>query len=156
VKPRAWMIQYGVAIIMASLIGVVFGNIPLFKQTSVGTTHLRAADIIQFIGYGGALVLLWLLARQVASVVTVDLKWSHALRHLLVPTMTLVVLCGAYGVLLLVCGPFLSKAGRTIYNWLFVTGISGVAVWMVITWFTKSARLIADFDIPRRSKRQAA
>ena len=56
-KSRDWMFQYGVAILLALLLGVILGHIPLFQETTLGSTKLRAADLVQFLGYGGALVM---------------------------------------------------------------------------------------------------
>src|SRR5438094_9579784 len=154
-KARDWMFQYGVAILLALLLGVILGHIPLFQETTLGSTKLRAADVVQFLGYGGALVMLWLFARQIASHVPEDWKWLVPFRHLILPLTTLVVVTAAYGILLLICGPFLQKTGKMIYNWIFVIGIASSSIWLVVMWFLKSALLVAALDLPRREKSQS-
>jgi len=154
-KSRDWMFQYGVAILLALLLGVILGHIPLFQETTLGSTKLRAADLVQFLGYGGALVMLWLFSRQVASHVPEDWKGLVPFRHLLLPLATLIVVTAAYGVLLLICGPFLQKTGKMVYNWIFVIGIASTSVWLVVMWFLKSATLVAALDMRPRDKSQA-
>ena len=154
-KARDCMFQYGVAILLALLLGVILGHIPLFQETTLGSTKLRAADVVQFLGYGGALVMVWLFGRQVASHVPEDWKWLVPFRHLILPLATLIVVTAAYGILLLICGPFLQKTGKMIYNWIFVIGIASASVWLVVTWFLKSATLVAALDLQPRNKSQA-
>ena len=84
-----------------------------------------------------------LFGRQVASHVPEDWKWLVPFRHLILPLTTLIVVTAAYGVLLLICGPFLQKTGKLIYNWIFVIGIASASIWLVVMWFLKSATLVA-------------
>src|SRR5437899_11839293 len=116
-KARDWMFQYGVAILLALLLGVILGHIPLFKETTLGSTKLRAADVVQFLGYGGSLVMLWLFSRQVASHVPEDWKGLVPFRHLILPLATLIVVTAAYGGLLLICGPFLRETVKLTCDW---------------------------------------
>lgn len=155
-KARAWIIQYGVAIGLAIGLGLLLGSIPLFRETALGSTKLKASDLAQFLGYGGALLMFWLCGRHAAEQIPTDWKWVNSLRHLFLPLTTLLVVTAAYGVMLLLCGPFFDKTGRAIYNWLFVIGISSSALWVVLTWFLKSASLVASVEMPRKVKRQAA
>lgn len=154
-KARDWVLQYGVAILLALLFGVILGHIPLFTETILGSTKLRAADVMQFLGYGGALLMLWLFGRQVALHVPEDWKWLEPFRHLILPLTMLIVVTAAYGILLLICGPFLQKTGKMIYNWIFVIGIASASIWLVVMWFLKSAPLVAALDMHRREKSQA-
>lgn len=153
-KAHTWMMQYGVAVLLALMLGFVLGHIPLFKETTIG--KLRAADLVQFLGYGGALVMVWMSGRHVASDVPDEWKRLLPFRDLLIPVITLCVLSLAYGVLLLVCDPLLSKSGRQIYNWMFVAGLIGTSLWVIVTWLLKSAPLVASHDFPRKGKRQPA
>ena len=154
-KARDWMFQYGVAILLALLLGVILGHIPLFTETPLGSTKLRAADVVQFLGYGGALLMLWLFGRQVAMHVPEGWKWLVPFRHLILPLTMLIVVTAAYGILQLIFGPFLQKTGKMIYNWIFVIGIASASIWLVVMWFLKSAPLVAALDMHRREKSQA-
>ena len=151
-KARRWMMEYGVAMILAVLCAVILGHLPLFREASVG--KLRASDLVQFIGYGGAMVLAWSGARQLAAEPPDDWKWLMPYRALILPVTTLVMVGLAYGVLLYACEPFLSKSGKEIYNWMFVIGIIAACAWLIMTWVQKCAPLVAAMD--SRKLRKAA
>jgi hypothetical protein len=51
-KAKQWMMEYGVAMMLAILLAVVLGHLPLFRDTAVGKLH--ASDVVQFMGYGTA------------------------------------------------------------------------------------------------------
>ena len=51
-ESRKWMMQYGVAMMMAFLLAMILGQVSLFRETSIG--KLRASDLVQFVGYGGS------------------------------------------------------------------------------------------------------
>ena len=139
-KQWGWVIQYGVAMLLAVLLGAILGSFPLFHQTALGETKLKASHLVEFIGYGGALLMFWLLARRLAAHIPQGTPVS-ILRHVIVPLATLIVTSAGYQVLLLIGAPFLGKTGKTIYNWLFVIGIGGSALWLVAAWFRHSESL---------------
>ena len=62
---RKWMMEYGVAMVLTFVFAAVLGHIPLFRATTIGKLH--ASDLVQFIGYGAALVIAWFGARQLAA-----------------------------------------------------------------------------------------
>jgi len=144
--------EYGVAIILTALFAVVLGRIPLFRETAVGSLH--ASDLVQFIGYGGAMVIAWFGARQLSVEPPVDWKWLMPYRALILPMVTLAMVAIAYGVLLYVCEPFMSKSGKTVYNWLFIAGIVAASVWLIMTWVMKCAPQVAAME--SRKLRRAA
>jgi len=151
-KARTWMMEYGVAIILTALFAVVLGRIPLFRETAVGNLH--ASDLVQFIGYGGAMVIAWFGARQLSAEPPVDWKWLMPYRALILPIVTLAMVAIAYGVLLYVCEPFMSKSGKTAYNWVFIAGIVAASVWLIMTWVMKCAPQVAAME--SRKLRRAA
>ncbi len=155
-KTKGWIVQYGVAIILALLLGVILGHLPLFTGTTLGVAKLKASDVAQFLGYGGALLMFWLFGRHATLHFPEEWKRFSPFREMILPATTLIVVTAGYGVLLLVCGPFLGKTGKTIYNWLFVAGIVAAAVWLVATWFLKSAPLLGSLEIQKKGKRQPA
>jgi hypothetical protein len=152
-RARKWMMEYGVAMALAVLFAAVLGHLPLFRNATVGKLH--ASDLVQFIGYGGALVTAWFGARQLAEEPPEDWKWLMPYRALILPVTTLAAMGIFYGVLLYVCGPFLGKSGKGIYNWAFVIGIVAASVWLIITWMQKCAPQLAGEE-PRRIRKQAA
>jgi hypothetical protein len=151
-KARTWMMEYGVAIILTVLFAVVLGQIPLFRETAVGKLH--ASDLVQFIGYGGAMVVAWLGARQLSAEPPDDWKWLMPYRALILPVATLTMVAISYGVLLYVCEPFMGKSGKTIYNWFFIAGIVAASVWLILTWVMKCAPQVAAME-SRRLRRAA-
>ena len=151
-KARKWMMEYGVAIVFAALCAVVLGHVSLFREATVGKLH--ASDLVQFIGYGGAMVLAWFGARQLAADPPDDWKWLMPYRALILPAATLASVGLAYRVLLFVCEPFLGKAGRDIYNWGFVIGIIAACAWLTITWVQKCVPLVSGVE-SRRFKKAA-
>jgi hypothetical protein len=151
-KARKWMMEYGVAMILTFLFAVILGHIPLFRETAVGKLH--ASDLVQFIGYGGAMIIAWFGARQLAAEPPDDWKWLMPYRALILPVATLTMVAISYGVLLYVCEPFMSKSGKTVYNWFFIAGIVAASVWLIMTWVMKCASQVAAME-SRRLRRAA-
>lgn len=155
-KMWSWLVQYGSGIILALLLGAILGGIPLFKETSLGDTKLTASRIVQFMGYGSALLLLWLLGQRVAMELPEEGKGTSFLRQVIIPLVTLVVVSAGYKVLWLLVGPFLGQTGKTIYNWTFVVGIVGAAMWLAVAWFRHSPLLFESLqELERAGKRGA-
>jgi len=150
---RKWMMEYGVAMVLAFVFAVDLGHISLFRDTTIGKLH--ASDLVQFIGYGGALVIAWFGARQLAAEPPDDWKWLTPYRALILPVTTLTIVAIAYGVLLYVCDPFLSKLGKGVYNWMFIIGIVATSAWLIVTWVRKCAPQVAAME-SRRLRKQAA
>ena len=135
---------------MAVVCAVVLGHLSLFRQAAVGKLH--ASDLVQFIGYGGAIVLAWFGARRLAEEPSEDWKWLVPYRGLILPVTTLVLVGSAYEVLLYACEPFLAKSGREVYNWVFVVGLIGCCVWLIVTGLQKCAPQVASMDARRLRK----
>lgn len=140
-KARTWMMQYGVAMMLACAFALILGQVPLFRETAVG--KLAASDLVQFLGYGCTIALAWLGARQLAADPPEEWKWLSPYRALILPVTTLVTVILAYGVLLLVGGPFLNKFAKGIYNWVFIVGIVAAIAWLILTWVRTCAPLVA-------------
>jgi len=149
---RKWMMEYGVAMALTVVFAVILGQIPLFRGTTVWKLH--ASDLVQCIGYGGALVIAWLGARQLAANPPEDWEWLMPYRALVLPVTTLGIVTMSYGVLLFVLDPLLSKLGKGIYNWIFIAGIVASIVWLILSWVQKSASLVAATE--SRKLRKAA
>jgi hypothetical protein len=151
-KARRWIMEYGVAMMLAVFFAVVLGHLPLFRETAVGKLH--ASDLVQFLGYGGAIVLAWFGARQLANDPPEEWKWLASYRPLILPVTTLVIVGLAYPVLLYACQPFLGKSGSETYNWVFVVGLIVCCGWLIMTWLQKCAPYIASTE-SRRLRRAA-
>jgi ABC-type dipeptide/oligopeptide/nickel transport system permease component len=96
-KAKQWMMEYGVAMMLAILLAVVLGHLPLFRDTAVGKLH--ASDVVQFIGYGTGIILAWFGARQLAADPPEEWQWLVAYRSLILPVTTLILVGLAYHVL---------------------------------------------------------
>src|SRR5690348_919746 len=106
-KARKWIMEYGVAMLFAVLCAVVLGHLPLFRGATIGKLH--ASDLVQFIGYGSAIVFAWMGARHLAMDPPDDCKWLVPYRALILPLTTLFTVGLAYEVLLYAFEPFLGK-----------------------------------------------
>jgi len=135
-----WTVRYAVVIVLALILAAVLGEMELFKTTRFGKTF-NAGRVAQFLGYGGALLVFWLLARRAAGMISAqDERWK-LVRSILVPLATLIVVACAHSVVLLILGPLMSKAWMPAYNWTFIAAIILSAVWLVAALFTGSASL---------------
>jgi hypothetical protein len=136
-----WVVRYVVVIILALILAAALGEMVLFKTTKFGRTGLNAARLVQFIGYSGALFVFWLLARRGAALLPAsDERW-RALKSMVLPLATLIVVACGQAVLLLILGPLMNKAWQQMYNWIFVAAIIFSAAWLVASLFTGSSSL---------------
>jgi hypothetical protein len=149
---RKLLTKYGVAMWLAFLFALILGQLPLFRTTMIGKLH--ASDLVQFAGYGGALVMAWLGARRLAATPPEGWTWLNPFRGVVLPLATLLTASVAYGVALNVADPFLGKTGRTVYNWVFITAIVASCVWCILGWVRHCAPLVAEME-PRRLRRAA-
>jgi hypothetical protein len=151
----SWVVRYLVVIAAALILAAAFGEMALFKTTKFGKTGLNAARLVQFLGYGGALVVLWLLARRAAELLPGhDPRWN-VLKSTLVPLTTLIVVSVGQAVMLLLLAPLMNKIWHQVYNWVSVTAIILSAAWLLGAVLTGSASLASLFGgrMGRRSPR---
>lgn len=140
-KARKWMLEYGVAMMLSFVFAAILGHVPLFRETAVGKLH--ASDVVQFIGYSATMVIAWFGARQLSVDPPEDWTWLVPYRALSPPATALVLVAVSYGTGLLLCGPYLSKAAKGIYSWVFIVGIVASVAWLIKTWVQKCAPLVA-------------
>jgi hypothetical protein len=136
-----WLVRYAVVIVLALVFAAALGEMDLFKTTRFGKTGLNASRVVQFLGYGGALLVFWLAAQRAAALISAQDERFKLLKSILVPLATLIVVACAHSVILLVLGPVMSKAWLPAYNWTFIAGIILSAVWLVAALFTGSSSL---------------
>ena len=151
----SWIVRYAVVIAAALALGAAFGEMALFKSARLGKSGVNAAHLVQFLGYGGALAVLWLAARRAAALLPDQgASWS-VLKSTLVPLTTLIVVSAGQAVLLLLAGPFMNKAWHQAYNWVSVTAIILSAAWLLAAVLTGSSSLAPLFGgrIARRNPR---
>src|SRR5437016_785286 len=140
-----WLLHYAVAILLALILGTILGSLSLFTETFLPGTRLRASDIVQFMGYAGALVLLWSVGQR-AVVELRKLNNFLFLCPVIMPAMTLIVLLIGYKVVLLVAAPFLDRNGQSFYNWTMMAGIVSVSFWLILAWLRQSAPLLETME----------
>ena len=151
----SWMIRYAIVIAAALILAAAFGEMQLFKATRLGKTGLNAARLVQFLGYGGSLLVLWLLASRAAALMPGnDPRWN-VLKNTLVPLTTLIVVSAGQAVVLLLLGPLMSKTWHEIYSWVSITAIIVSAAWLLASVLTGSSSLAPLFGgrIARRQPR---
>jgi hypothetical protein len=96
---------------------------------------------VQFLGYGAALVALWLLGQRATVVLQKQGGRLGVLQHLILPLVSLVVVSLAYSVVLLLLKPFLGATVLSIMNWTFIVAILACAGWLVMAVLNQSAPL---------------
>jgi hypothetical protein len=151
----SWTIRYAIVIAAALILAAAFGEMALFKTTRFGKTGLSAARLVQFLGYGGALLVLWLLAQRAAQLLpSSDPRWN-VLKSTLVPLTTLIVVSAGQAVLLLLLGPVMNKTWHQIYSWVSVSAIILSAAWLLASVLTGSSSLAPLFGarVARRQPR---
>jgi hypothetical protein len=152
-----WVIRYVLVIIMAVVLAAALGATELFRTTRLGRTGLNASRVVEFLGYGGALLVFWLLAQRAARLLPAkNSQWDLA-KNALVPLATLIVIACGQAALLLIVGPFMNATWRQAYNWAVIAAIILAAGWLVMTLFTGSsslAPLLGNHGDEPHSKRQ--
>ena len=144
-----WISRYVLVIVIALVLGGVLGELALFKQATLGTPKLTASALVQFMGYGGALLLLWLFGQRAAIQFREGGGKAGFVSFIVVPLVTLIVVAGAYTVLLTILRPFLDAGPRNIYNWVFVLGLTVSALWLAVALFHHSEPLVDLFRSER-------
>ncbi len=152
-KPWMWLVQYGSTVLLLLMLGSTASTIPLFKHTAFAETKLTASNLVAFIGYGGALLMVWLMGRKAVGHLIRDGKGLAFLRPLGAPFNTLLGVSASYELLFTLVGPSLGKADRLTYNWIFVILILAATLWLIRTWFLKSAPLLESLDTTDQANR---
>lgn len=141
-KNTAWWIRYLLVIVVTLVLGAALGELGFFQKTNLGVLKLNAASLVRFLGYGTALVLLWLLAQRAAQELKNQSGWQAQASHFVVPLATVIIVPAAQPVLLLVLGGLLGPDLRKIYDWLFILGTLGAAVWLVLSLYQRLEPLL--------------
>jgi hypothetical protein len=135
-----WLIRYGVVLVLAVILGATLGEMGLFKTTKLAK-GLNAGHVVQFLGYGGALFVFWLLACRIESLLDgKDPRWNP-IKSILVPLATLIVVACGQAVLLLVLGPLMNKSWQHSYNLIAIIVIILSVVWLLAALLTGSSSL---------------
>ena len=141
-KKWGWLWQYGGTILLALGLGALLSQVPLFHETTLGSPKLRASQGVQFVSFAGALMVFCQLGQRTANDLSRLCPRMTFLCPVIIPLTTLIVLIASHAVGGLVLNPFLGKFGKVLYNWIFVIGVVGAALWLVIAWYSKAAPLL--------------
>lgn len=134
--------HYGVGTLLAVTLALVLGGIPLFQNAALGSSQLTAAHVVQFVCYAGALVMFWMMSHRVTLQMPKNGRWVACLRPVIRPLATLVVVISAYLVIPLIAGPMLDGQARAAYNWVFIVGMVGAAMWLMMAWVLQSGAIL--------------
>ncbi len=137
-----WTVRYALVLVVAIALGAAIAELPVFKQTFLGTPKLSAAALAKFLGYGGALTVFWILGWRAGQ----QLRSSEGDRaqagFLLLPLTTLIVLSIGYDVVLTILRAFLSPSAKDVYNWIFVAAITACAIWLVVALYQHAEGIV--------------
>lgn len=147
----AWWIRYVLVIVATLVLGAALGELAFFQKTSIAALKLTAANLVRFMGYGSALMLLWLLAQRAAQELQQRGHWQQQASHFVLPLATVVIVPGAHPVLLLVLGGLLGLELRKIYDWLFILGTLAAAIWLVLSLYQHLEAMLESLRAPRPS-----
>ena len=134
----AWMGRYLAVIAVSLILAGALGHMELFEKTRLGS-KLSAAHIVEFLGFGAALVLAWLLAQRATIVVRAQGGKARAFVHLILPVASLIVAGLAYSVVLLLIKPFLGTTLMAVIDWTFIVLLLACAAWLVMAVLDKAA-----------------
>lgn len=139
-----WVGRYVAVILLSLILATAIGSMELFVKTTIGG-KLSASRIVQFLGFGAALVAFWVLGQR--ATITLQQrrgKWSF-MQHLILPVVSLIVVSLAYSVLLLLLKSVMGATLHNVYNWVFIVAILACAGWLVMAVLNQSASLTALF-----------
>ncbi len=144
----AWWIRYLLVIVVTLVLGAALGELAFFQKTSIALFKLTAANLVRFLGYGSALVLLWLLSRRAALELARHGGWQLQASHFVLPLAPVIIVPAAHPVLLLLFGGLLGAELRKIYDWLFILGTLAAAVWLVLSLYQHLEPLLESLRKP--------
>jgi hypothetical protein len=128
-----WLPKYAAVIVVAVFLAAALGSTELFKGALLVDSKVSASHLVRVLGYGAALVFLWLAVQRVRAILREDGAERSLLARMLLPLAALVMLGSAHGTLLLVLDHLLDGAVFQTYNWLFIAGITGCTIWLIFT-----------------------
>lgn len=141
--PPSWWIRYPLVIVITLVLGAALGELGFFQKTSIGALKLSAANLVRFLAYGSALVLLWLLAQRSSRELQAHGGWQAQACHFVLPLAAVIIVPIAHPVLLLVLGGLLGPELRELYDWLFILSTLAAAVWLVLALYQRLEPLLA-------------
>jgi len=151
-----WIGKYVVVIVAALVLGSVLAGLEPFKSATIGSAHVGAGSLVQFIAHSGALALLWALGLRHARQLRRAGGPSAHLADTVLALVTLVVAASAYGVLLRFITPMLAPEVKPFLDWTFIICILAAALWLLWVLFTDSEALIGAIGSIAAGKKKPA
>jgi zinc-ribbon domain len=121
-----WTARNGVAVLAALVLAGILSQARVFQEAALGSNGLNAAAAVRFLGYGTALILIWVTAWHATAQIAPRDSVSRLLHEGLPPFATLLILPGVYALI----RPFLSERAVTGVSWMFVLLLLATAVWL--------------------------
>ncbi|HJU06627.1 MAG TPA: serine/threonine-protein kinase [Nitrospiraceae bacterium] len=144
--------HYAMAILFTLLIGSTASYLPALKNISIGVHGLRASHMASFIGYGGSLMLLWLLSHRASQPMPDDGGALAFLRAILKPSATVIIVLAGYKLLVHIDASATGTHGRPFYNSAYAVGLVSCTAWLTVAWLRHAGDLmkyVAGLQWPR-------
>ncbi len=138
-----WLPRYAVVIVVALILAAALGSTDLFTKTRLIGKTLSASHLVRFLGFGGALAVLWLAAYRATAVLHEQGERWRIVQSLVLPMATQIVVAIAHPVMLLIVQPLMDKSLRQIFDWVFIASIVGSAGWLLMCMFNGSGSAMA-------------
>jgi hypothetical protein len=147
-----WTVRNGVAVLAALVLAGTLGQAQVFQEAVLGSNGFNAAAAVRLLGYGTALVLIWVTAWQAAAQIPPRDPVSRLLHEGLPPFATLLILPGVYGLI----RPFLGERAVTWVSWIFVLLLLATAVWLGRALYDNAEALMVGVAAIRRRVSESA
>lgn len=149
----SWVWLYGIGIVVVWMLGPELGDMPMFKEMTLGDTKVQGSQLAEFTADAFALLLLLLLGHRAVSQLPKEGRWSSFLRRIIPPAVILIFVLAGHRVVRALAGPFLADMDRMIYNSIFLLGAIGVTLWLILALMRSSALLTQTAEsVPRRQE----
>lgn len=142
-KSWGWIGKYVIVIIVALLLGIILGNLALFKNAALGNPKLTAALLVEFIAHVAALMLLWTLGWRIAEQMRGMGSRQTMVATIVLALVSLVITAVTYTVLSHFINPFVSNGVKEAVKWICVLGVFATASWFVLALFAGGEALLA-------------
>jgi hypothetical protein len=147
-----WTARNGIAVLAALVLAGILSHARVFQEAALGSNGFNAAAVVQLLGYGTALVLIWMTAWRAAAQIPPRDSVSRLLHEGLPPFATLLILPGVYGLI----RPFLSERAVTGMSWIFVLLLLATAVWLGHALYDNAEALVIGAAAIRRRVSESA
>jgi len=133
-----WTMRNVVAILAAVLFASILSGVQVFREAALGRNGFSASDAVRLLGYGTALILIWITAWRAAAQIPATGVVPRLLHEGIPPVVTLLVLPGAYGLI----HSFLTDRAVLVVSWVFVLLLLATAVWLGLVLYTNAEALV--------------